>query len=178
MTLPRVTEILAEVGIIDTRRYAGYSEQRDRGSAVHAACHYDDIGDLDESSLDPSWIPYLQGWRKFRSEHVCQWTDVEKRLSNESFTGQPDRRGTVDAHRAIVDLKTGAKESWHKIQLAAYCVLTERPFCYRRIVVRLQDDGNYAMDNYSLATAEDINLFLSAVAIFNWKRRTNGNGNR
>jgi hypothetical protein len=174
--LPRVTEVLASVGIIDKGWYERFPEARDRGTAVHMACHYNDVGDLDESSLDPSLIPYLQAWRKFRMDHICLWDHIEERRTHTTYgyTGTPDRVGTVDDHLTIVDIKTGAKADWHPIQLAAYAAMLFDPYRYLRMVVRLSEDGTYALDSYRPNPA-DLNVFLSALAIHKYLRGRNGN---
>ena len=51
--VPSVTQVLEDVGIVDYSRLPGSTREMAlrRGSAVHAACHYDDEGDLDETQL-------------------------------------------------------------------------------------------------------------------------------
>lgn len=172
--LPRVTEVLASVGIIDTSFYD--DSGKDRGQAVHLVTHYDDIGDLDEESLDPVLVPYLAGWRKFRAEHECEWRAIETKHVHPAFqySGIPDREGTVDGRDSILDIKSGAKEWWHRYQLAAYSAFGDN-FHLNRIVVRLNARGGYVLDPYGPTTPADLNVFLAALTIHNVKRGKNGN---
>jgi hypothetical protein len=175
--MPRVTDVLKGAGLIDVTWIS--DEARDRGSYIHAATVIDEQGDLDED-YEPTrrYSGYIGAWRKFLSEHACRWDMVEQRLENNvyRFTGQPDRVGKVDGHAAVVDIKSGCKAAWHPLQLSAYQSMLPGGN-YRRIVVRLQVDGYYQMDVFDLQSyPADLNVFLSALAIHNW-RKANGNGN-
>lgn len=165
----RVTGVLAAMGFVDTRWFTELG--RDRGSAVHAACEYDDAGDLDETTVDPMVLPYLEGWRKFRKHAQPRWTAIEKRVSNETwrYTGTPDRVGTIGGKHVVVDIKSGAKDSWHRLQLAAYQGCMEDPFRFERWVVRLTGAGKFSLDTYTLATYQpDFSVFCSAVNVYRW----------
>ena len=172
--LPRVTDILASVGIIVTSFYD--LTGCERGEAVHLLTQYNDLNDLDEESVDPSLAPYLAGWRKFLAEHECKWREIEIRRDHPVFryTGKPDRIGTVDGRDAVVDIKSGAKEWWHRYQLSAYSAFGDN-FHYNRIVVRLDVRGGYALDPYGPTPPADLNVFLAALTLHNVKRGHNGN---
>jgi hypothetical protein len=70
-TLPSVTQILQASGIID---FSGIPQPillaaRDRGTAVHQACHYHNEDDLDVEAFAaqfPDYWPYLSAWITFR----------------------------------------------------------------------------------------------------------------
>src|ERR1043165_3114073 len=79
--LPSVTEILKGAGLVDDRWWT--EAGRWRGSAVHAACWYDDEGDLDETTLDPKLQNYLQAYRKFKTELGFIPTDIETPIYND-----------------------------------------------------------------------------------------------
>ena len=168
--LPRVTEILKGCGLIPTFGFT--DEARDRGTAVHMACQYYDLGDLDESSLDPVLVPYLAGWKKFLADHKCEWTAIEQRMEHQTlgYRGTPDRVGYVNGTLLVVDVKSGASAKWHRWQLAAYAGMQSDPYRYLRMVVRLQDDGNYKKDMFPASNyPADFNVFCSALNIANVK---------
>ena len=48
---PSITQVLADLGFIDTRWFT--KESRDRGSYIHRIIHWHLIGELDEDSIDP-----------------------------------------------------------------------------------------------------------------------------
>jgi hypothetical protein len=101
-----VTSILKAEGLIDTRFYDDWS--RDRGSMIHLATHYDDMGELDEETLDPVIRPYLEAWRKFRKESgfVPEVIEVPMMSINYRYAGTPDRIGQLPGKitRAAVEL--------------------------------------------------------------------------
>ena len=72
---PGVTTILKKARLIDTDAPWFDEYSRDRGTAVHLACELWDLGTLDESTLDPVLVPYLDGWRLFMAETGAVWDD-------------------------------------------------------------------------------------------------------
>jgi len=181
MILPRVTEILVGAGLINT---AFMTEAgRERGRAVHLACQYLDENDLDSASIDPAIAGYVEAYRGFRREQVqaqdAMWIECPQQDSRGLYRGTPDRI-LVARPRAIWDLKSGAYEAWHPIQLAAYVNMMDDPFAYRRIGIYLRPDGKYSIREFPKTEyIRDLNVFLSALNIYNW-RMSNGNvnGNR
>lgn len=135
--LESVTEILKAEGFIDTRFYDDWS--RDKGSMVHLATHYDDMGELDEQSLDPVIVPYLEAWRKFKRESgfVVERSEVPMMSTVYKYAGTPD-------------------------------VIGELPGRIKRAAVELHDDGTYKLIPYQ--DRQDVNLWLSILAVHNWKR--------
>lgn len=135
--LESVTGILKAEGFIDTSFYDDWS--RDRGSMVHLATAYDDRNELDEESLDPVILPYLEAWRKFRKESGFVPESIEPPMMSTAYryAGTPDRIG-------------------------------ELPGRIKRAAVELHDDGTYKFIPYT--DMRDANLWLSVLAIHNWKR--------
>ena len=135
--LPSVTQILQAEGFIDMRFFDAYS--RERGRLVHLATHYDDMGELDEDTLDPVIEPYLRAWRKFRQESGFTVESSEVPMVNikYGFAGTPDVRGRFPK---------GA---------------------LRRGAVELHDDGTYKL--YQFPDRNDVNVWLAALACHTWK---------
>jgi hypothetical protein len=103
--LESVTTILGAEGFIDTAWFDDWS--RDKGKAVHLACHYDDLDCLDEEDLDPVIIPYLEGWRKFRTDTgwVTELSEQPMMSSTYLYAGTPDAIGYLPGlKRAAVEL--------------------------------------------------------------------------
>ena len=136
--LDSVTQILQAEGFIDTRFYDEYS--RERGRLVHLACHYDDLGELDDDSLDPLIAPYVMAWRKFRMESgfVVESTETPLISTKHKYAGTPDARGRFPK---------GA---------------------LRRAAVELHNDGTYKL--YPFEDRNDVNVWLAALACHNWKK--------
>jgi hypothetical protein len=112
---------------------------RKRGQYVHRATHLDDMGELDEEMLDPVLAPYLEGWRKFKRESGFIVEQSEVSMCSKTYL----YAGTPDVigHFPTGNLKRGA--------------------------VELHDDGTYKM--YPYTDRQDMNLWLSILAVHNWK---------
>lgn len=138
VALPSVTGILKAEGFIDGRFYDEYS--RDRGSLVHLATHYDDMGELDEVSLDPVIVPYVEAWRKFKRESgfVVEESEIPMVSLTHGYAGKPDTIG----HFPKGTLK--------------------------RAAVELHPDGTYKL--YPYEDRNDLAMWLAVVAVHNWKR--------
>lgn len=161
-----VTELLVAEGFINTEWFTEYG--RDRGSYVHKARHLYDMDELDEESLDPVLVPYLEAWKKFRRDSGFVPVESEIRLYSEmyQFTGKPDVVGLLNGSPAIVDCKSGTIEPWVALQLAGYEILKGTP--HKRIAVRLKPDGNYSVKEFT--NRQHRQIFLAALAIHNWKK--------
>ncbi len=70
--VPSVTQVLERAGLIDFSKIPGAIRQHalDRGSAVHAAIHFLNEGDLDPAFHTdfPEYAPYVAAWVKFLDE--------------------------------------------------------------------------------------------------------------
>jgi len=144
-----------------------------RGTAVHKALHYYDDGELDESTIDPMILPYVEAGIRFYAESRFEVAHVEQRVVNLThyYAGTLDRTGAFpDGSVAVLDWKTGILVPGHGLQLAAYAGCMDHPRKYRRIAVQLKDDGTYRIEEYPMKDFErDFRLFLSALACWNWQ---------
>ncbi len=167
-----VTEVIKAVGLIDDRWFT--EEATWRGSCVHALCEYEDKGTLDESTIDPAAEGYLEAWRRWKKITGFTPVQIEHPMSGMGYAGTLDRVGLIGpATRAVVDLKTGAAQKWHALQLAGYA-----GFYYpysrsmRRFTVRLHEDGRYTTQEYE-DFATDWAGFQGALAVATWKMVNN-----
>lgn len=169
-TLPRVTDILKDAGLIDTRWFT--EEVRDRGTAVHAACHYLDEGDLDESSVDPAIQGYMDAYTAYRRDKSgveWDWIECPRQDSAGRYRGTSDRVLCLRP-RQLLDIKTGCHFAWHALQLAAYVNMMEDPYSYSRIGLYLQKEGRYQIRQYPKADyARDLSVFMAALTIKEWR---------
>ena len=136
--LASVTGILRAEGFIDTAFYTEYGRQR--GSFVHLARHYDDAGELDEDTLDPVIVPYLEAWRRFKRESgfVVERSEVPMASSAYRYAGKPDCIGTFPSGNL------------------------------KRAAVELHDDGTYKLVPFT--DRQDVALWLSVLAVHNWRK--------
>ena len=131
--------------------------------------------ELDESTIDPVLMPYFEAWKRFEVESSYAPDSCETRLASDiyRFAGTIDHIGHPIGYFAIFDVKSGAPSPATGIQLAGYeILLTARGA--RRFALHLKDDGNYKLIEYK--DRNDRNVFLSALALWNWKQNNNVKG--
>lgn len=150
-----------------------------RGSAVHLACEFHDLDELDEPGLQqmsPHIWGYLQGWKKFLADHEPNWTAIEQPIAHQAmrYAGTPDRFGaiTYEGQRiedAQVDIKTSISSHpcWG-VQTMAYNQAAGHPRA-RRFTCRLRADGTYKLDEWK--DPNDWAVFVSLLTLHQWKQR-------
>lgn len=168
--IPAVTSILAPLCSFEFVREDVLQAAADFGTAVHLACELDDLGTLDEETLDPALAPYLSAWRKFCDEHQVAWHRIEEVVYHPTlrYAGKLDRFGTVRGNPAIVDIKSTA-QLYASVgpQLAAYLkALRDAPPLTKRLAVQLKADATYAVREYT--SALDFPAFASLTTLHNW----------
>lgn len=173
--LVSVTQVLERAGLVDAAWFT--EESRRRGTAVHAATHYLDEGDLDIESVDPAIEGYVLAYERFKREARFRpdIIEVPAYQSRWLYAGTPDRivlGGGEVIPRCVLDLKTGAPEPWHALQLAAYANLQPEPFRFARLSLYLRDDWSYRLHEWPRAEyLSDLTVFLGALNVANWKGR-------
>ena len=170
--LPSVTEILGDLGIIETEWFTEAS--RRRGTAVHEACQYLEENDLVWDSLKPiedflgeAIIPRVEAWQKFLDNTGWKSTRIEEKQYHPTYlyAGAKDRRGFFPGDRAesILDIKTGALSKWWRWQTGAYEEMDRAHDGIRRhrLCVELRANGTYKRHDHKdhEDSAEFIDLF-------------------
>lgn len=120
-----VTQIIGDYWPIDRRFYAASGTRR--GSDVHTVTAMMDRGGLTATEAavgDESQVGYLKGWEQYRRDthYVADWVEQPFICDELDYAGTVDRlfRAGPDYH--VVDIKTGAPESWHELQQGAYAL--------------------------------------------------------
>ena len=149
--LPSVTQILKDVGLIDTTFFA--PEYAERGTRVHEATVFWDETGMDDDTLPEEWAGYLSAWKKFREETGFVPSHIEQAFcSDQGYAGTVDRIGkTHKINPLLLDIKTGPSQPWHRLQLAAYALLVKRELnipIWDMWGVHLRKDGIYAVESY------------------------------
>jgi hypothetical protein len=166
VVLPSVTQVLQGVGLIN---FDGIDPQilqqaADFGTQVHRMTALDDIGDLDEQSLDDNLKPYLDAWRRFRGG--MKFDAIEQPLCHPGYVlaGCPDRI----AGNTIIDIKTSGASvpQWVGLQLSGYSILADIPAA-KRIAVQLRGDGKFKVTEFM--DRKDREVFLSCLTAYKWK---------
>lgn len=165
-SLPSVTAILKDAGLIDCRFFNDYAMMR--GTFVHQACEMLDNGTLDEDTLDPALSGYVQAYKKFREECPMAWTEIEHMRADSvlGYAGTPDRVGVLNGVKIVLDIKTSmVKSRWWGLQLSAYQMLAKT---HGRYSLRLGENGNYRLDKWDCKS--DDMAWISTLNVYNWKR--------
>lgn len=174
--IPSVTQVLKEVGIVD------YSfipqdvlvEAARRGTLAHLACQYLDDGQLDRASLDQEIAGYVESYERWKEAAGFKVAFSEQRLFNRQwrYAGTLDRTGFLGDSRVCLDFKTGVILPGHAMQLAAYTACLPDPLRWRRIALKLHQDGSMATPTeYPIHEfSQDFAVFTAALACVNWKR--------
>jgi hypothetical protein len=180
MPLPGVTGVLADVGLID---YTGAPEEAlhrgmERGSLIHAAIYADIENDLDESSVPPEYMGFLEASRAARAglQVVPLQVEVPAYHPDMLYAGTPDliAAATLGGRRVenvVIDWKSGKAPSWVRYQLAAYASFFPNPGSYTRLCVELHADATYRIEPLKVADfRRDWNVFQAALTIYRAKR--------
>ena len=188
---PRGTRLLPRVSAI---LKGSFEMPRDeaaalRGTYVHqATAMLDGGGDgsgLDWSDLDPALEGYVRSWERGRDALALKVEMTECLVWSPAhrFVGHADRIGVTGDRWAIVDLKTGGQESWHRLQTAAYAQAASeslagkgiimRPAACWRIALYLRADGDMPASACWRGPdlfREDLAGFLACAQVWAWKR--------
>jgi hypothetical protein len=175
--VPGVTRILEAAGLradFSAVSPAALEYRRALGQAVHAATHFDDEGTLDEGTLDPAVVPYLEAWRTFRRDKGFVPVAREVRVFSPTYwyAGTLDAVGYISPTCAVLgDLKLGdPDDAAADLQTAAYAqaYLEAHPGgALERWSVQLTPDRTppYRLERY--ADHRDFRKFLAALTVFN-----------
>jgi hypothetical protein len=176
---PSVTTILKSVGLTadfsmvkpDVLEY-----KRRLGEEVHRVIELDLQDDLAE--YDPVLEPYISAWRKFRDDLKIELIETETPIfsAKYGYAGKLDLLARFNGNEeGLFDFKTSVSVDIKSVgpQLKAYDngyrewrgLIDKKP--YKCFAVQLMDDGKYKL--YSCTNSNDLNVFLYALQINNWK---------
>lgn len=181
LRVPSNTQILKMAGWVSFEGIAKdvLENKRGIGAAVHACSQFYDEGDLDESTVLPSWSGYLEAWKKFRRESQVDILGTEQRsvgiVNGMPYGLQYDRLAIVDDEESLLELKCCAsKEVYWGIQLAGYdlglpqCATAIRR---KRYAVQLKPDATYRL--WPFDDPSDYEAFTYSLAV-TWSQLNRG----
>lgn len=176
VVVPGVTQILA--GFTDLGRIPRdvLEAKRRLGHAVHRAIELYEAGTLDAETIDPIIMPYLEGWIRFASDTKLRVHRFECIVYSprHGYAGRLDLvvEFLATSNLGLLDVKCVASMSPETaLQTAAYTQAlfeTHGERIQQRAGLQLLPDGKYRLHPYKDRT--DIQIFLNAVALSNWKR--------
>lgn len=172
--LPSVTEVCRPLYDFSEIKPEVLQYAAERGTAVHLACELHDRGSLDRKSIDPAIAGYVAAWISYRADVDCEWDIIEQPMHHPRllYAGTPDRIGTVDGKRAVIDIKTTSVMSPAVgVQLAGYQMMepvdASKAQNVLRVAVQLRKDGTYRTHQFD--SRGDSMTFLSLLNIHNWR---------
>jgi hypothetical protein len=165
--LVSVTTVLREARLFEYT--SGHGMYMDRGTSIHTLTELHDMGALDENKIENPIRTYLDGWKSFREKTGIEVAAIEEAVYHPiyKYAGRVDRRVFWKGKEAVIDIKSGRRAPWHSLQTAAYAKTYSRPML--RFCLYLFDDGSYELEEHRDTT--DWDIFRSALAIVNWKRK-------
>lgn len=169
--LPSVTGIirpLMDFSMVDPTKL---EYRRQLGTAVHLATELHDEGNLNEDTLDPAIIPYLDAWKKFKLEMNVNILASEESIFHSTllYAGRLDNRATVGGWPYVIDKKcTATLSPVTGIQLAGYLGAVGAKNT-RRAAVQLKENGSYVFEEY--VGAGDWPMFISLLNVKNWREK-------
>lgn len=190
---PSVTQILRMQGVVRFNGVPDYvlERARQRGADVHRLVHYYNEGDLDMSSVDPSYAGYLAAWRQCVKERRLRPLLCEYRIASASHrvAGTLDFLCESGGEGWLFDFCTGQLEKLAKhLQTAGYLGLAyewaevakdaqlaavlARHNRWRRAGVRLRADGTFRVLEYT--DTRDFGRFFTLVDAFHIREDEGG----
>jgi hypothetical protein len=166
--LPSVTQILRQQGLVRLDHIPAFilEAARRRGSAVHELAHFYNENDLDWSSVDPGYRPYVDAWVTCVEQRGIVPLLCEYRLASRRHRvcGTLDLLAEIDGEGWLMDFATGDPATVAKdFQTAAYlgmamewaledprlAAVLARFTRWRRASVRLMKTGAFRIAEYT-----------------------------
>lgn len=130
LVLPSITQLLKAAGLVSEDYYT--EESRRRGTIVHALTRDFDLGAIGreeisnvQSPIHSAYLGWLQAYVDAMDAIRPEWDEIEEIHAHpvHRFAGRPDRVGRVYGALAVVEIKSGAPEPAHAVQLALQAIL-------------------------------------------------------
>lgn len=173
--IPSVTQILQCAGLEDFSGIAPAVLElaAERGTVVHTITEYMDKGTLDEESIDPALFGYVEGYRAFERQYgIIGFEAIEQQVYHPAlgYAGKIDRIARIENYLMLLDLKTGAKEAAHEVQISGYFHALH-PSIMKNVekfgTLYLSEDGRFEFVPADVKRAWPV--FLAALNITKWK---------
>ncbi len=154
---PHITSLLKQAGLVDDTWFT--PESRERGSVIHRWSTEYDLGAVSREDILLVDEPKYKGWfaAHVSAMDVIQptWKHIEEPFVHEDFHygGRPDRAGFVHGAISVLEIKSGAPEDAHPIQLALQAMLVESVVglpadTIQRYGLYLKGNGRWKLEHY------------------------------
>lgn len=169
--LPHVTEVIKAAGLMGDMSFVPDGAV-ELGTAVHAATHYLDDGDLDTKSLDPRVALRLASYQKFLDEMkpVIEVAELPVENHRHGYLGTLDRIVAINRKYGVLDIKGIVACEWHGLQLSAYLQAANELDQWKlegRWNLYLRDDGYKLVER---TRPDDWPAFVACLNLWKWKQ--------
>ena len=184
-----VTELLKEYGLIDLSHIPQHVLERAqyRGTLVHRTIELYLNKNLNEKTLDPVLVKYLNGFKKLEKEHTLKTYAIEEKVGSLSLgvAGMSDWRGLFDDVHTIVDWKSGVISRSMAVQVKFYeylknlelapASLDDEQVMKTKVIQILPDE--YKIIEKDFYTGDEQDVILAIIILNSWRskygKRTN-----
>lgn len=175
IVLPSVTTVIKFVGLSDSTYYT--DEARQRGSDAHDAIAAFLTGDAD--TFPAHIAAYVSQVKRYLNGGKVEPLFCEEPLEDRArrFAGTPDiiARFVQSKRLGIIDVKAGARERWHEVQVEAYAQLVQialgEPVLHR-VLLYVTDETHRAIDVPPTSWPYNARVWESALCLYH--ERTGG----
>ena len=171
--IPGVTSVMQSGGLVDLSMVDPdvLEAKSQLGKAVHLATHLDDLGNLDEQSVDELAMGYVQAYRKWRRESGAVIPLSEHMALNlkHRYAGTLDLLVSINGEEWLIDKKTSSQI--HRaagVQTAAYEEALNLGRRVRRGALQLKPDGTYRLHEFT--SPRDFVVFQACLLIHRFKQ--------
>ena len=166
--MPSVTTVLADAGIIKKDNYP--SGAAIKGKDIHKLIQLFDENDLDMGGLDDEQWLHLNNWNAARLTLKLESPKHELIVFHQPYK----YAGTIDVFdlptMTLVEIKSGRKERWHKLQLAAYKMAYECYFGEKiKVTALVYTHPNVDKIMLNPITEYEEDIFTSLLNVAEWK---------
>lgn len=149
--IPSITQMLKRTGWIDDTYFT--EEGSDRGTAVHHYTAQHDLGVLDLTTVPREYRGWVLAYIELITLVRPTWDLVEVPLHHPTlgFGGTPDRVGTWNRVRTVLEIKSGAAKASDAIQLALQAILVAHTEnlpapSWQRLVGYIKPGGRFVVE--------------------------------
>jgi hypothetical protein len=174
LVVPSVTQLLAPLRDFSMVPPKILEAKRALGVAVHLATELDDEGTLDERSVHPRVRPFLDAYRRWRTEMKVTVLSSEQRVWHPTlrYAGTFDCKVQIAGQKWVVDKKTALTEhpSW-ALQTSAYREPLPDKAELQCASLLLHPDGTYGWRPYDAPKHRgDFGIFCTYISQHHWKK--------
>lgn len=170
--VPSVTQILGPLYSFAGIDPLVLEAKRSLGIRVHKACEALDLGVLDERSLEPDVLGYLEAYKTFLDLKSPTLIACEQAVANpaEGYAGTLDRIYAVGGRVFVTDLKaTAAISPITALQTEGYRRCVDAAGEYGRAVLQLKPDGKPVWREFN--DPSDSAVWRSVLNVHHWRSK-------